>query len=33
MLLAAARWPGLLTQPECEELVAELKLKQNRDGG
>jgi len=33
MLLASARWPGLLTQPECEELIAELKLKQNRDGG
>jgi hypothetical protein len=33
MLLASARWPGLLTQPECEELIAGLKLKQNRDGG
>ena len=33
MLLASARWPGLLTQSECEELIAELKLKQNRDGG
>ena len=33
MLLASARWPGLLTQPECEELIAELRLKQNRDGG
>ncbi len=33
MLLASARWPGLLTQPECAELTAELKLKQNRDGG
>ncbi len=33
MFLAAARWPGLLTQPECDELIAELKLKQNRDGG
>ncbi len=33
MLLASTRWPGLLTQPECEELIAELKRKQNRDGG
>jgi len=33
MLLASARWPGLLTQPECEELITELKRKQNRDGG
>ena len=33
MLLAAARWPGLLTQPECEELIGKLKQKQNRDGG
>ncbi len=33
MLVASARWPGLLTQPECEELIAELKRKQNRDGG
>jgi squalene-hopene/tetraprenyl-beta-curcumene cyclase len=33
MLLASAHWPGLLTQPECKELIAELKLKQNRDGG
>ena len=33
MWLASARWPGLLTQPECEELIAELKRKQNRDGG
>jgi len=33
MLLASARWPGLLTQPECEDLIAELRLKQNRDGG
>ncbi len=33
MLLASARWPGLLTQQECEELKAELELKQNRDGG
>ena len=33
MLLASARWPGLLTQLECEELIAELKLKQHRDGG
>ena len=33
MLLASARWPGLLTQPECDELIAELKRKQNRDGG
>ena len=33
MLLASARWPGLLTQPECEELIAKLRLKQNRDGG
>jgi hypothetical protein len=33
MLLASARWPGLLTQPECDALTAELKLKQNRDGG
>jgi hypothetical protein len=33
MLLASARWPGLLTQPQCEELITELKLKQNQDGG
>jgi squalene-hopene/tetraprenyl-beta-curcumene cyclase len=33
MLLAAARWPGLLTQPECDDLIAKLKLEQNRDGG
>jgi hypothetical protein len=33
MLLASARWPGLLTQPECDGLIAELKRKQNRDGG
>jgi hypothetical protein len=33
MLLASARWPGLLTQLECEELIAKLRLKQNRDGG
>ncbi|HEY5909686.1 MAG TPA: hypothetical protein VJA21_03680 [Verrucomicrobiae bacterium] len=33
MFLASARWPGLLTQPECDELIAELKLKQHRDGG
>lgn len=33
MLLASARWPGLLTYPECEELIANLKVKQNRDGG
>ncbi len=33
MLLASTRWPGLLTQPECQELTAALKLKQNRDGG
>ncbi len=33
MLLASAGWPGLLTEPECKELIAELKLKQNRDGG
>ncbi len=33
VLLASARWPGLLTQLECEELIAELRLKQNRDGG
>jgi squalene-hopene/tetraprenyl-beta-curcumene cyclase len=33
MLVASARWPGLLTQPECEELITELKAKQNRDGG
>jgi len=33
MLLASARWPGLLTQPESEELIADLRLKQNRDGG
>ena len=33
MLLASARWPGLLTQPECEGLITELKLKQNLDGG
>lgn len=33
MLLASARWPGLLTQPEGEALIAELKQKQNQDGG
>ncbi len=33
MLLGSVRWPGLLTQPECEELIGELKLRQNPDGG
>jgi len=33
MLLASARWPGLLTWVEREELIAELRQKQNRDGG
>jgi len=31
--LAAARWPDLLTWTEQEELIAELRRKQNRDGG
>jgi len=31
--LASARWPGLLTWTEQEELIAELRRKQNRDGG
>ncbi len=33
MLLASARWPGLLTEPERQELIAELKRKQHPDGG
>jgi squalene-hopene/tetraprenyl-beta-curcumene cyclase len=33
MLLASVCWPGLMTQPECEELIAGLRVKQNRDGG
>jgi hypothetical protein len=33
MLLASARWAGLLNQSECEALIAELDVKQNPDGG